>query len=223
MTMKKVLLGMFLLICFSIKTQAQVSIKVGASLSTVAEEKENVTKDQLKNESVLGTVVGLAFELNPGKLLVFQPELLFSQSGGRNSYELLGTKTDTRYKINYLELPLLAKLQLGNNNGEGVGIHIAAGPWLGYALGGKTKTATTIGSSQEVITERKFTFDDEDDARRINYGLVGAAGIGFGKVTLDLRYNYGLNNILDNDADNSNDNRPVLQTRGVALTMALRL
>ena len=44
MTMKKVLLGMFLLICFNIKTQAQVSIKVGASLSTVAEEKENVTK-----------------------------------------------------------------------------------------------------------------------------------------------------------------------------------
>lgn len=127
------------------------------------------------------------------------------------------------YKINYLELPLLAKLQLGNNGGEGVGIHIAAGPWLGYALGGKTKTATTIGSSQEVITERKFTFNDEDDARRINYGLVGAAGIGFGKVTIDLRYNYGLNNILDNDADNTNDNRPVLQTRGVALTMALRL
>ena len=214
---------MLLLICLTVSTHAQVLIKVGASLSTVAEERENVTKDQLKNESVLSPVIGLAFELNPGKLLVFQPELLFSQSGGRNTYQLLGTTTDTRYRISYLELPLLAKLQLGNNGGEGVGIHIAAGPWLGYALSGKTKTVTTVGSSQEVINERKFTFDDEDDARRINYGLVGAAGIGFGKVAIDLRYNYGLNNILDNDADNSNDNRPVLQTRGVALTMALRL
>ena len=106
---------------------------------------------------------------------------------------------------------------------RGVGIHVAAGPWLGYAFGGKTKVATTVGSSPEVISERKFTFDDEDDARRINYGLIGAAGIGFGKVTIDLRYNYGLNNILDNDADNSNDNRPVLQTRGVALSLNLRL
>lgn len=221
--MQKVILGIFFLICLSINSHAQVSIKVGASLSTVAEERENVTKDQLENASVLGPVIGLAFELNPGKLLVFQPELLFSQSGGRNTYQLLGTTTDNRYKISYLELPLLAKLQLGNNNGEGVGLHIAAGPWLGYALGGKTKTVTTVGSSQEIVTESKFTFDDEDDARRINYGLVGAAGLGFGKVTLDLRYNYGLNNILDNDADNTNDNRPVLQTRGVALTMALRL
>lgn len=223
MTMQKVLLGMFFLIFLSWNTQAQVSVKVGANLSTVNAENENVTKDQLKNESVLGVVAGLAFELNPGKLLVFQPEVLFSQSGGRTVYELLGTKTDTRYKLNYLEVPLLAKLQLGNNGGEGVGIHVAAGPWLGYAFGGKTKVATTIGSSPEAITERKFTFDDEDDARRINYGLIGAAGIGFGKVTIDLRYNYGLNNILDNDADNSNDNRPVLQTRGVALSLNLRI
>lgn len=221
--MQKVLVGMFFLMFLSWNTQAQVSIKLGANLSTVAEERENVTKDQLENASVLGPVIGLAFGLNPGSLLVVQPEILYSQSGGRNTYNLLGTETDVRYKIDYLEVPVLFKLQLGNNEGEGVGLHLAAGPWLGYALGGKTKTVTTIGGSPEVINERKFTFDDEDDARRFNYGLIGAAGLGFGKVTIDLRYNFGLNNILDNDADNTNDNRPVLQTRGLALSLNFAL
>ena len=223
MFMKKVMLGMFILFCFALTATAQVNVKFGVNVATMGEKNENVTKDELENASVLGAVVGLAFELNPGKLLVFQPEVLFSQSGGRNTYTLLGTTTDVQYKLNYLEVPLLAKVQLGNNGGEGVGLHLAAGPWLGYALGGKTKTTTTIGSSQEIVTERKFTFDDEDDARRINYGLIGAAGLSFGKVALDLRYNYGLNNLLDSDADNTNDNRPVLQTRGLALTMGLRL
>lgn len=197
---------------------AQIGIKGGVNIASIGEEHENVSRDDIENHSIAGAVVGLTFGANIGDILTIQPELLYSQSGGRNTYEFLGTETEVSYRFNYLELPVLAKLKLGNADGTGVGFHIAAGPWIGYALNGTRKTVLTIG---EITSEDEddYDFDDEDDAKRINYGLIGAVGFSFSKLVFDIRYNYGLNNLLDDDADNGNDNSPVLQTRGIALTL----
>lgn len=200
-------------------TLAQVGFKAGANFATLAQEGDGLTKDDIENRSIVGPVLGLTFGMNLGDIITIQPELLYSQSGGSNTYNILGTVTRNTYRINYLELPVLAKLQLGNSNQQGIGIHLAAGPWIGYALNGKYKSKTTLDDSVIAETEDSFTFDDKDNAERINYGMIGAAGVSIGKIVLDLRYNYGFNNLLDKDADNNNDNKPVLQTRGVALTL----
>jgi len=198
---------------------AQVGIKAGASLSTISEEGEGFSSEDVDRNSIVTPVVGLTFDLNLSDIITIQPELLYSQSGGKNVYNVLGTTTDASYRINYLELPVLFKVKVGNEDLDGVGVHLAAGPWVGYAFSGKSRVITTADGTVLFDTERDFTFDDEDDAKRLNYGMIGAAGVSFGHMVLDLRYNYGFNNLLDNDADNDNDNKPVRQTRGVALTL----
>ena len=198
---------------------AQTGIKAGISLVTMAEEGEDVSREDLEKRAVVAPVLGLTFDLGLSDFFSIQPELLYAQSGGSNTYAVLGTSTKSTYRIHYVELPVLAKLKFGNADQAGIGLHLAAGPWVGYALSGKYTSKTTRNEVVLLEVERDLSFDEEDDTKRLNYGMIGAAGLSFGKLVLDLRYNFGLNNLLDNDADNNNDNKPVLQTRGVALTL----
>ena len=198
---------------------AQVGIKAGVNFATMGEEGQDVSQDDLEHRAIVAPVLGLTFDLNLSDFFTIQPELLYSQSGGKNTYKVLGTVTTSTYRINYLELPVLAKVKFGNADRQGVGFHIAAGPWIGYALSGKYTSKSTLDDTVLFDVNRDYTFDGEDDTKRLNYGMIGAAGLSFGRAVLDLRYNYGINNLLDNDADNTNDNKPVLQTRGVALTL----
>lgn len=214
--MKKCLF--LLLLCFVTFAGvfAQASVKGGITLATMNEESENISRNDIERHSITGPVLGLAFDMQLSSLFTIQPELLYSQSGGRNSYSFLGSTIESTYRINYLEVPILAKIELGNSDSHkgGLGVYAAAGPWVGFALNGKSKVTSPLGT-----VEQDFTFDDEDNAKRLNYGFAAGAGINAGKLTLDLRYNFGVNNLLDNDADNSNDNKPVRQTRGLALTL----
>lgn len=198
---------------------AQFGIKGGVNIASMAQEGEDVSQDDLENKSIAGAVVGITYGVNLGDIITIQPELLFSQSGGSNTYNVLGTVTKETFKINYLEFPVLAKLQFGNADQQGAGFHIAAGPWIGYALNGHYKSKTTAGEDVLLEIDRDYSFDDQDDTKRLNYGMIGGAGVSFGRAVLDVRYNYGFNNLLDDDADNNNDNKPVLQTRGVAVTL----
>jgi Outer membrane protein beta-barrel domain len=203
----------------SINAFAQFGIKGGINIATIAEEGQNVSRDDIEHHSVVAPVLGLTFGINLSDIIMIQPELLYSQSGGRNTYTVLGVENTSTYKINYLELPVLAKVKFGNADNKGLGFHIAAGPWIGYAFNGKYKFRSVQGENVLLEVNRDYSFDDEDDTKRLNYGMIGAFGVSMSRTTIDLRYNYGFNNLLDNDADNNNDNKPVQQTRGVALTL----
>jgi hypothetical protein len=217
--MKKSIFSALVFIFCTIPAFAQLGIKGGFQLATVKEEDENINQNDLEKHAIVAPVVGLTLDLAVTDHFSIQPEFLYAQSGGRNTYFVLGTETESTYRINYLELPVLAKIKIGNTVEEGgVGFHIAAGPWIGLAMNGKNTIITTV-SGNEFKNVEEFTFDDEDNAKRTNFGIIGAAGINFGRLSFDLRYNYGLNNLLDDDADNTNDNKPVLQTRGLALTL----
>lgn len=195
---------------------AQVGIKGGVALSTMTQQNTNISRSDVDNNSVIAPVIGLTFAANLGDVITLQPELLYSQSGGRNTYAVLGVNGESSYRINYLEVPVLAKLMLGNSGKEGgMGFYIGAGPFVGFALNGKS--STQVGNTAAV--ETNYTFNDQDNAKRLNYGMVAATGVNFGRMNVDLRYNYGMNNLLDNDAINTNENKPMLQTRGIALTL----
>lgn len=217
--MKKFLFLIFFSGATTAISYAQTGIKFGAGLATVAEQGEDFSRDDVDNNSILTPVIGLSFDMGISNHFTIQPELLFSQSGGRNTYSAFGTTTETSHRISYLEIPVLAKLQLGGGSQEGVGFYVAAGPWAGFALNGKYKSVTTSGSTTLLEINRDYTFDEEDDTKRLNYGVLGAVGLRFGRTTADLRYNYGINNLLDNDTDNNNDNKPILQTRGIVLSL----
>lgn len=216
--MKKVIFSI-LIAGFALNASAQVGIKAGLSFATIAERGEGFNFNDVDNKAILAPVIGLTFDMNLSDIITIQPELIYTQLGGKNTYNLLGTQNVVSYRFNYLELPVLAKVTFGNEDRTGLGLYLAAGPWIGYAFNGKRNIVSTANGTVLIDSERRYTFDDVDDARRINYGLIGAAGLSFGRAFIDVRYNYGFNNLLDSDADNNNDNRPVLQTRAVALTL----
>ncbi len=220
--MKKSLLILSLGVLLASTASAQLGFKGGINVASMAEEGKDVTRNDVDNKSIIGGVFGLTYEFTILDVFSIQPEFLFSQSGGSNNYTIAGFYTKNKYKINYLELPVLAKLKFGNKDENGVGVHVAAGPWLGYALKGHTSSKTTFGETVISEVDRDYSFDSQDNAERVNFGMIAAAGVSFGHLVFDLRYNFGLNNLLDKDANNSNDNNPVLQTRGIAGTIGFR-
>ncbi len=217
--MAKSLFFSFIALLLTSSVFAQVGIKAGVNLASIGEEHTNVSSDDVENRSITAPVVGLVFNMKMGDHFAIQPELLYTQNGGRNKYSVLEINTEREYRVHYLEVPVLLKVMAGNAEYNGVGVHFGVGPFVGYALNGKWKSTTSVFGSDNIVTENDFTFDEEDDARRLNYGIIGAAGVSFGRLVFDLRYNYGLNNLLDSDANNNNDNYKILQTRGLALTL----
>jgi hypothetical protein len=193
--MKKLFVLVAALLTVSVATHAQtVSImpKAGVSVSRL-----NFKNDAYRDEqSRAGLTFGAAVPIRTGSWFTVQPELLYVQRGG--NFRLaesgsLGSKTETR--LNYLELPVLARANMGP-------VFLLAGPSLGMSLNGKTETAGT---------KRDVNFGNRtDEYRRADLGLQVGGGLalnaGPGQLTVDARYGFGLTDI-DNVSGNSNRTR----------------
>lgn len=217
MTFKKLGILASLLILGYATTQAQVAIKAGVNFANMNFEEEDPDVEGLARDGSVGFTGGLVFLLPIGSVLAVQPELLFAQKGAESSYTVLGQTFTSKLTYNYIDIPLLLRLSLGDTYGEGMGVYVNGGAYVGYALNGKNKFSNPITSG-----ETELTFDDVDDQRRVDYGAALGAGVTLGNLFFDLRYTHGLNNLLDDDANNSNDNGiKKLQNRGLALTAGI--
>lgn len=92
--------------------------------------------DKLENDMILGYHVGVNLQIPIVPEFYFQPGLLFSTKGAKNSEVLLGTEITTTYNLSYLELPLnfVYKGALGNGF-----VMVGFGPYVGYGFSGKAK------------------------------------------------------------------------------------
>ena len=218
---KQFLIPAALLLFLSIQAVAQVSFKVGVNIASIAESATEDTYRELENKSVVGFQAGLAFDLAPHSMISIQPELLFIQKGGKVAYGLDdNNRIENRYYYNYLEVPVLAKLKLGIGENR-TGIFLLAGPYVGMAFSGKVKQKVTF-LGQTTTSEDKFTFDNDDPDernRRLDWGLSFGGGLKVGAIYVDLRYNLGINNLVDNDASNQNDNKPYRRNRGIGIAV----
>jgi hypothetical protein len=194
--------------------QTYIIPKAGANISIFApaDNKENVS-------SIVGFTGGVAVSIGLGNSFSIQPELLFIQKGG--SYEFESTPGDgilevrkTDVKINYLELPILAKYGIGNGV---VKFYVNAGPSISIGLGGKTDYSMVATIADEVIYsdkaegEVKFgDYPEESPAqdvylkRRVDVGAQFGGGVLIAdKVLVDFRYGLGLTK-LDDEAQPKN-------------------
>ncbi len=134
-------------VLLSLGAQAQIAIlpKAGVTLSSVSYGDES--NDQ---RAKVGFVGGAGLEIGiVENFFSVQPELLFIRKGER--YRSGGA--ETKATLNYLELPVLAKLSFGS---EAVKGYLNAGPSLAMGLTGKHKveggeragaTSTTVSTS----------------------------------------------------------------------------
>jgi len=195
--------------------------KAGASLSSV------MLSDDFKFDgdtygSKIGLIAGVAVEIPLiGERLALQPELLFHQKGYSYKYDDGdGYTEDYKYTINYIELPILAKVKFGK-------FYAQAGPSISYGLGGWYKGDYTY-QGQQIDDEGKIKFGtepnnnpnyDEYIDNALDIGVQLGAGVQVSVIVIDLRYGLGLTNMYDDVAgyDAKSKNGSLQLTVGVPL------
>lgn len=157
---------------------SQVGLRVGVNL---ANQKSEILGEKVETDGIIGLNAALVYNAQISSMFSIQPELHYIQKGSAlNDVPILG---DLKSVINYAELAVALKVKLVNI-GENGGVYVAATPYAGYALSAKSY----VGDESE-----KYEFSDDDN--RMDYGVGIGAGVQFGGLFLDARYNLGLANL----------------------------
>lgn len=146
----------------------------------------------VSSDSRFGFAAGIFSEIPISDLFSFQPELLFVQKGGKDGGDPGGQlegeegegQNGGNLALNYLDLPLLARINLPVDGDFDP--YITAGPSVGYLL--------SINVDE---TAEEIPIDPEEFYKSFNAGFVIGAGADIGSFTMDLRYDIGLTNIYD--------------------------
>jgi hypothetical protein len=168
--------------------QAQVVIRAGVIISKQDFQNGNLNQNV---DSKLGADIALITEFPAGSVVRISPELHWMQKGAK--IEDLDRSVGQAIKtFNYLELPVLVKVHIGEPNG----VFLFGGPSVGYLLGGTDKDGD--GDRNDI---------DLDFYKRAEWGAHFGGGATFGPVNLDVRYILGLSNINNDDTDLEVTNR----------------
>ncbi len=162
--MKKTILLCALLVgaIFTVKAQeSHLGIKAGVNFSTLTGD----GVEGLSNKT--GYHFGVTTELGLSDNFSIQPEVLYSTQGAESE--------DVDFDINYVNIPVLAKLYVMRN------FSLQGGPQFGYVVGDDTG------------------FDLKE------YDLSGAVGaeLKIKSLFLQARYNFGLSDVSDSGTKNA--------------------
>jgi hypothetical protein len=148
-------------------------IKGGLNISNM------FSKDVQDNNTIMGFHGGLFLKLPITSALSFQPELLYTTKGSELTYNSFITGKAS-FSLNYIEMPLLAVINLTENFNIHGGVYFAS----------LTGVKITNKSSVDL-----FNFESDlkkSDFEMFDYGLVAGAGLDFNKFSLGIRYEYGM-------------------------------
>ncbi|MEJ8800653.1 porin family protein [Pontibacter sp. H249] len=210
----KFLLALLFVVCFAATSMAQsisVGPRVGATFSKVAlsdDGDEEVTNDDIK--STPGIQFGAVANFMISDMFSIQPELLYVQKG----YKIGEDDAYLKGKLNYIEVPVLAKITFG---GEQVRGFVTGGPTLGYWTGGKS--TAKFGSME---ASEDYEFDDSDNRLELgaSFGVGTAFKVGPGELNLDVRYGLGFTGLSETEG---NDPKTRNRVFGVSLAYLFNL
>jgi opacity protein-like surface antigen len=132
-------------------------------------------------DSKVGINIGAFARIGLTKKLALQPELIYSQEGCKDN-------SDNKWKLNYLNIPLLLRAKMfGTDN-----FNLMAGPQIGFLV-------------KSEIDNGDISVDADDLLKSTNFSL--AFGLAYDindKFSVDARYNLGLTKIMK-DSDTFGD------------------
>lgn len=163
-------------------------IKGGMNLSSVRTDLFNNGINAIVNESKnnqIGWVGGVSARI--GKTLFFQPELLVSQKGGSFSSKinLASVATNKVFDLKYttLDVPLL----IGYKKGI---VYILGGPVASYSM-------SENSAIKEAVKSYYNAWEEKRGLNKTNFGFQVGGGIQILGISLDIRYESSLKNIID--------------------------
>ncbi len=153
-------------------------IKGGLNLTSLYVD--NVSSEHMK----AGFDAGFYAKLPVTKGFSIQPELLYSQKGAKDTYSnFVQGSGEYRFNLGYMELPVLAVVNLAPN------FNLHVGGYAAYLVSANVKDVNNDGTI-EGATEL-----NTDNFNRWDFGLIGGLGFDIGNCTIGARYNYGLSEI----------------------------
>lgn len=182
---KKIMLVAAFLLLLSAGAFAESSVKLGPKLGVTM---STWTGDDLGDAS-LDRRTGIAFGgfaqfgIGEAAPFVIQPEILFLQKGVESS----AFGSTEKVKLSYIEIPVLAKYN--------------------FPLEGNVKPNILVGPAVSILMSAKDDFDGEEEdikdlIKSTEFSIVMGGGVDFtlpsgGVVTLDIRFDVGLSNVVD--------------------------
>lgn len=164
----------------------------------------NLYTDDADDENILyGFNAGVYATLPVSDFVAIQPELLFTTRGSELEYNNALAQGNIKLKLNYIELPLLVRVNITKN------FNIHAGGYASYMVSAKS------------TGDGDFEFENQyntDDFNKFDAGLAGGIGVDFSPLSIGLRYNYGLTTI-EKDGDDSSD----LKNSNLSLYLSYKL
>ncbi len=149
-----------------------LEIKGGINLANMRGaglEDENGKKHD-DQKAALGAVVGVGLPIAVSEKFTIQPEVLFSQKGMSEKYEEGNDWEKETYRINYLAIPVLAKLTIPAGN---ITPSIYVGPEIGLALSAKS---IEKGEEDGKSFEGEEEINDKEH-NKIDFGIAMGAGV----------------------------------------------
>ena len=149
-------------------------VMAGVNLSNFREKQEtNISSDQLA-----GFLAGGYLRFST-KVVYFQPEVLYSGKGSNFGFKEGNgdASKNTRLRINSLDIPLMFGLKVFER--RKVNLRLVAGPLVSVFLG-------TNGKDNNI---------KDEDFQRLAAGYQVGAGMDFGNLTLDFRYEGSFSNL----------------------------
>jgi hypothetical protein len=170
---------------------AQISVGVigGASSSSLTVSASLPTFGDLATDfgRRAGLTGGAFVDIPLGKVVSFEPEALFSQKGATIAVSVPDVGlANGDYRLNYLEVPLLARVRIAKFSN--CGVFVLAGPSIGIKLAARVKVEFQ-GTSD--------TQDISDQLPGTDIGLAIGGRIESGQVLGEVRYTHGFTNLGD--------------------------
>ncbi len=158
-------------------TDAQFGIKGGLNLSNI------YTEDVDDNNVLPSFNAGFYATLPITSFIAIQPEVLYSRKGSELTYDNAFATGKAKFNLNYVEVPVLVKINLTKN------LNIHAGPYFAYLIDANVKNESDGGT---IDFEETY---DNDDFNKFDAGISGGIGLDFDSIGIGARYNYGLTTI----------------------------
>lgn len=135
----------------------------------------------------LGLIGGVWVRIPARSPFSFQVEALLSEKGFAFGGDVEEIDFSGNLRIRYIEVPLLARVDFGTS-GSSPRFYVLAGAAPAFRLGDGTLKLEAEGEEEEA------DFEDAtgEELKSFDLGLVGAAGVEFGRALVEARYTHGL-------------------------------
>lgn len=178
-----------LLFTVDISAQTHFGLKAGVNISNLN------GSDAGDLDSRTGFLGGAFFAYDFNDMFSIQPEAFYSMKGAKQTVTILGETITGTYKLDYIEIPVLIKLNIPLKGGSTVKPSIFAGPALDVK----------VSSKVEVESGGQSGSADWENVSSTDFGLVFGGALGFDvsgyELGFDVRYTLGFTSIDDTGAD----------------------